>query len=51
MMCYRELINRWRLMLGLFSDDTLTSTVEDGEGGAFIYQEIDDLLDFLYSRK
>ena len=47
----KELINRWRLILGAFSDDTLNSILEIEEGGVFMYKEIDDLLDFLYSRE
>ena len=41
----REAVNRWRLVLGSFSNDGL------GMGGGFAYQEIDDLLDFLYGRE
>jgi predicted metal-dependent peptidase len=44
----REAVNRWRLILGSFSNDALYA---DGEGGAFAYHEIDELMDFLYSRE
>jgi len=42
-----EAVNRWRLVLGAFSDDTVGSACE----GGFAYREIDDLLDFLYGRE
>jgi predicted metal-dependent peptidase len=41
----QETINRWRLLLGSFSNDALKI-----EGG-FAYREIDDLMDFLYGRE
>ena len=44
---YEEL-NRWRLILGSFSEDSLTGGMP-AEG--FGYSEIDDLLDFLYGRE
>ncbi|MDR2231785.1 MAG: VWA domain-containing protein [Tannerella sp.] len=47
----RELVNRWRLILGSFSEDTLHSSIDVAEDGNFIYREIDDLLDFLYIRE
>ena len=47
-MTKREEINRWRLILGTFSEDSLG---QGGAAGAFEYSEIDDLLDFLYGRE
>ena len=43
----QEAINRWRLILGAFSEDSLEGNGQDG----FAYREIDDLMDFLYSRE
>ena len=43
----RESVNRWRLILGSFSQDSVDTTCE----GSFAYQEIDDLMDFLYGRE
>jgi len=47
-MTKQEELNRWRLVLGSFSNDSLS-----GEMGAtgFDYKEIDDLLEFLYGRE
>ena len=42
----RETVNRWRLVLGSFSGEALNSGSE-----GFAYQEINDLLDFLYTRE
>jgi predicted metal-dependent peptidase len=44
----REAVNRWRLILGSFSNDALYA---GGEGGDFAYHEIDELMNFLYSRE
>ena len=44
----QEMINRWRLVLGSFSEDALECAA--GAGG-FAYGEIDDLMDFLYGRE
>ncbi|WP_336296781.1 VWA domain-containing protein [Clostridium ganghwense] len=41
-----ETLNRWRLVLGKFSEDSFGF----GEGG-FKYTEVDDVLDFLYGRE
>jgi predicted metal-dependent peptidase len=43
-----EVINRWRLLLGSFSEDTFEDFIPEG---TFQYQEIDDLIDFLYGRE
>ncbi|QZY57433.1 VWA domain-containing protein [Crassaminicella profunda] len=41
-----ETLNRWRLILGKFSEDHF----DFGEDG-FLYREIDDAMDFLYGRE
>jgi len=46
----RESVNRWRLVLGSFSEDAL-GNAQKGEGFSEDYQEIDKLLDFLYERE
>lgn len=43
-----ESLNKWRLMLGRYSENQFSFN-EDGSG--FNYLEMDDLLDFLYSRE
>jgi len=43
----QEMINRWRLILGSFSQDALEGMLVDG----FAYGEIDELMDFLYGRE
>ncbi|MCL2772964.1 MAG: VWA domain-containing protein [Oscillospiraceae bacterium] len=50
------LLNRWRLVLGKYSQTGLGfGEGDDGAGqggsGGFMYQEIDDLMDFLYGRE
>jgi len=48
------LLNRWRLVLGKYSQNGLGFGEGDGEGaGGFIsgYKEIDDLMEFLYGRE
>jgi len=47
-MTKHEELNRWRLILGSFSEDSLAGGMP-AEG--FGYNEIDDLLDFLYGRE
>jgi len=44
-----EHLNRWRLILGSMSEDSLGGSLES-EGG-FQYQQIDSLMDFLYGRE
>ncbi|MCL2572037.1 MAG: VWA domain-containing protein [Defluviitaleaceae bacterium] len=46
-MIKQEELNRWRLILGSFSEDSLSS----GNQSEFPYQEISDLMDFLYHRE
>ncbi|MDR0287878.1 MAG: VWA domain-containing protein, partial [Clostridiales bacterium] len=43
-----EVVNRWRLILGRFSQNQLEGSMGDG---GFSYGEIDDVLDFLYNRE
>ena len=46
----KELLNRWRLILGSFADGAMAQMPGmDGMGGS--YQEIDDLMEFLYGRE
>ncbi|MCL1993737.1 MAG: VWA domain-containing protein [Spirochaetes bacterium] len=45
----REAVNRWRLVLGSFSGDSLSAGGSAAE--AFAYQEVDELMDFLYGRE
>ncbi|MCL2527583.1 MAG: VWA domain-containing protein [Defluviitaleaceae bacterium] len=47
-MTKQEELNRWRLILGSFADDSLGF----GQGGEdFAYQQVDELMDFLYGRE
>jgi len=45
-MTKQENLNRWRLILGSYAEDSLGGGSEN-----FPYQQIDNLLDFLYSRE
>lgn len=47
-------LNRWRLMLGKYADSRVgfsASGIGDGEGNGGTVREMDDVLDFLYSRE
>jgi len=48
-MTKQEELNRWRLILGSFSEDSLGAGM--GAEAGFAYQQIDELMDFLYSRE
>lgn len=46
----REALNRWRLLLGSHAEESLESS-GDFVSSEFTYQELDSILDFLYSRE
>lgn len=48
----QELLNRWRLVLGKYAADKLPfSSVDDSYGDVLHYMDMEEALDFLYSRE